>query len=85
MAGEGSSVLVQFPDDDRPTLWQERLLCCGTGAPNVWVACSPDEDYDVLDLSEVRFRALDGARNLPRGVKESDCYFLFFPGRASAF
>ena len=84
MSSAGESVLVQFPDDRRPLLWQERVLL-GRIAGSRWIVASPDEELDEIDLAEHDFRALPRSRKLPGGVREADCYLVYFEDKPKNF
>ena len=85
--GGGDSVIVQYAGDAQPELWHERLLLAPVGVAGMrWIAVTPDGEMQVLDLDEVSaFRALLANRRLPRGIREADCYLIYFDGRATNF
>ena len=75
----GTSVLVQYPDDARPELWQERFLLAQLGRRSRWLAATPDDDIVEVDLQEMSFRVLGPGRSLPVGLAEEQCYLVFKP------
>ena len=76
----GQSVLVRFPDDDQPELWQERVLLASSGRRR-WVVLSPDSEMDELALDDFTFRPMGSDRSLPVGISEEDCYLVYFDNR----
>eukprot|EP00971_Amphidinium_carterae_P046842 922921-Amphidinium_carterae.2 len=71
------SVLVRFPEDRNPQLWQERVLLEKVGA-ELWIAATPDSELEVLNLKEFQHRFMGDGRKLPLRLKEEDCYLVFF-------
>jgi len=76
--------LVRYPDDQNPTLWQERVLLAES-SPGSWIAVTPDEELVKLDLLALVFRVMSQTRDLPAGVKEQDCYLVYRRGSPGAF
>ena len=81
---EGCSVLIRFPDDARPHLWQERVLLARV-TKAVWICATPDLDIEELDLEQYQLRVLPRNRALPPGVRERDCYLVFFDHTPDTF
>ena len=80
----GRSVLVQFPDDDQPELWQERVLLVKV-QKRVWAVASPDAEVDVLDLDDYVTKNMPLDRRMPRGIREGDCYLVYETNTADNF
>ena len=78
----GANVLVKFPDDECPDLWQECYIV-GHVAEDIWVGVSPDEDYEKVGLGPegLTYRKLGRHRALPSGVAEEECYLVWFDGK----
>lgn len=72
----GVSVLVRFPEDDDPSLWQERWLL-GHVSGSIWVAATPDLEVESIDLGPLQIRVMNSRRDLPVGLKEEDCYLFY--------
>ena len=80
---EGDRILVQSNDDELPELWHERLLA-GEISPGRFIAVTPDETFDELDLLGPNIgaiRVLGADRKLPRGIRAESCYMVFVEGR----
>lgn len=72
----GVSALVRFPEDDDPSLWQERWLL-GHVSGTTCVAATSDLEVESLDLGPLQVRVMNSRRDLPVGLKEEDCYLFY--------
>ncbi len=72
----GRSVIVRYPSDDVPDLWQERVLLAKDSEGD-WVTLTPDEEFEKVQLRRMEYRVLGPKRSLPTGVKEMERCLVF--------
>ena len=76
--------LIDFFDDADGFCWHHRVLLYSSGNKDGrWIACSPDHDLEVLDLSRHRVLPLARAGPYPRD-REAEGIYKFDPVPADA-
>ena len=80
----GDSILVQYPEDENPELWQERVVLV-VGQNGNLICVTPDKEVIHLALEDMKVRVMGAGRRMPVGIRERSCYLVYEARKPNKF